>query len=72
MGKNYTQLGIEERTMIQTQLGMGIKPAAIAKELGHSASTLSRELNRNGWTQPKGRRGRGRPLLAGGYRAEAA
>ncbi len=72
MGKIYKQLSIEERTMIQTQLGMGIKPTAIAKELGRSASTLSRELNRNGWVQPKGRRGRGRPLLAGGYRSEAA
>ena len=31
MGKNYRQLSIEERTMIQTQLQMGIKPAAIAQ-----------------------------------------
>jgi hypothetical protein len=30
MGKIYKQLNIEERTMIQTQLEMGIKPAAIA------------------------------------------
>ena len=29
MGKRYGQLGIEERTMIQTQLERGIKPAAI-------------------------------------------
>ena len=33
MGKVYKQLSIEERTMIQTQLEMGIKPAAIAKGL---------------------------------------
>jgi IS30 family transposase len=63
-------LSIEEQTLIQTQLEMGIKPAAIARELGRSASTLSRELSRNGWVRPKGRRGRGRPLLAGGYRSE--
>ena len=30
MGKRYGQLGIEERTMIQTQLQMRIKPAALA------------------------------------------
>ena len=28
MGKIYKQLSIEERTMIQTQLAMGRKPAA--------------------------------------------
>jgi hypothetical protein len=31
MGIIYEQLNIEERTIIQTQLEMGIKPAAIAK-----------------------------------------
>ena len=72
MGKIYQQLSIEERTMIQTQLGMGIKPAAIALGLDRSASTLSRELRRNGWTRPKARRGPGRPLAAGGYRSDAA
>lgn len=72
MGKIYEQLSIEERTMIQTQLEMGIKPAAIAAGLGRSASTLSRELRRNGWTRPTPCRGPGRPPLAGGYRAEAA
>ena len=72
MGRMYKQLSIEERTMIQTQLEMGIKPAAIAMGLGRSASTLSRELSRNGWVQPKARREQGRPLMAGGYRYGAA
>ena len=72
MGKNYSQLSIEERTMIQTQLEMGIKPAAIALGLNRSASTLSRELSRNGWVRETGRRGSGRPRMAGGYRAVAA
>jgi IS30 family transposase len=72
MGRNYKQLSIEVRTMIQTQLEMGIKPAAIAAGLGRSASTLSRELSRNGWVRPKARRERGRPLMAGGYRSEVA
>jgi len=52
MGKIYQQLSIEERTMIQTQLEMGLKPAAIATGLNRSASTLSRELRRNGWARP--------------------
>ena len=34
MGKIYQQLSIEERMMIQTQLEMGIKPAAIVIVLG--------------------------------------
>jgi IS30 family transposase len=72
MGKIYQQLSIEERTMIQTQLEMGIKPAAIALGLNRSASTLSRELRRNGWSRPKARRYPGRPSVAGGYRAQAA
>jgi IS30 family transposase len=72
MGKNYKQLSIEERTMIQTQLEMGIKPAAIALGLNRSASTLSRELHRNGRTPPRARCGPGEPPVAGGYRADAA
>ncbi len=72
MGRNYKQLSIEERTMIQTQLEMGIKPAAIALGLHRSASTLSRELHRNGRTRPRARRGPGRAPMAGGYRADAA
>jgi IS30 family transposase len=72
MGRNYRQLSIEERTMIQRQLQMGIKPAAIAVGLNRSASTLSRELSRNGWLRAKACRGPGRPQVAGGYRAVAA
>ena len=72
MGKNYKQLSIEERTMIQTQLGLGMKPAAIAEGLNRSASTLSRELRRNRWTHAKTPRNRGRPSASGGYRAESA
>lgn len=72
MGKKYKQLNIEERTMIQTQLSMGFKPGCIARELGRSASTLSRELKRNGWVRQKRFKCAGRPWIAGGYRAEAA
>src|SRR3972149_8409470 len=72
MGKIYKQLSIEERTMIQTQLEMGIKPAAIALGLNRWASTLARELRRNGWARPKARRGPGRPAGGGGCPAAAA
>ena len=44
----------------------------IALGLNRSASTLSRELRRNGWSRPKARRCPGRPPVAGGYRAQAA
>jgi IS30 family transposase len=72
MGKFYAQLSIEERTMIQTQLAMGVKAAAIARGLGRCPSTLSRELRRNGWVSPRVPRGPGRPAAAGGYHAVAA
>src|SRR3989338_22985 len=71
MGKIYKQLSIEERTMIQTQLELGIKPAAIAVGLNRPASTLSRELRRNGWAPPQACRGPGRPPGAGGHRRAA-
>ena len=72
MGKMYSQLSIEERTMIQTQLSMGYKPGQIARYIGRSAGTLSRELKRNGWTRPRLPRSVGRPLISGGYRADLA
>lgn len=71
MGKNHDQLSIEERTMIQTQLEMGIEPAAIAKSINRSASTVSRELRR----KPCAAQNTSRPLgdrQWRGYRAEAA
>ena len=72
MGKSYNQLSIEERTLIQTQLSIGMKLAEIAEGLKRSASTLSRELRRKYWVRPKTQRSRGRPLVSGSYRAAAA
>ncbi len=72
MGKSYDQLSIEEQTLIQTQLSIGMKPVEIAEGLKRSASTLSRELRRNDWVPPKTQRSRGRPLVSGSYRAAAA
>jgi len=42
MGKIYEQLSIEERTMIQTQLEMGIKPVH-SGSLRASAAMLRRQ-----------------------------
>jgi IS30 family transposase len=72
MGKHYVQLSIEERAIIQTQLEMGLRPSAIAASLRRSRSTVFREIQRNGWRPAPLPRGRGRPLVAGGYRAEDA
>ena len=46
---------------------------SIALSLGRSVSSISRELARNGWCDPKSRPAQaGRPALAGGYRAAIA
>ncbi len=69
MGKTYKHLSLEQPMMIQTQLSMAIKPAAMARELGRLPSIISRELKRNGWVRPPPLRSRGRPWVAGGYGA---
>jgi len=72
MGKSYTQLSLEERTLIQTQLTQGFNPSQVAADLDRSVSTVTRELRRNGWRPSNPRFKRGRPLIAGGYRSEIA
>lgn len=72
MKSSYQHLSLSERTLIQTQLEMGLKAAAIARSLNRPACTVSRELRRNGWKRPSSTRGPGRPAAAGGYRAEMA
>ena len=69
---NYKQLSIEERSVIQAQLTLGLKPSWIAVGLGRSVSTISRELRRNGWVKVKVKPGRGRLAIAGKYRAVLA
>jgi IS30 family transposase len=73
MKTTYTHLSCEERTLIQLGLEQGQTLRALAERLGRAPSTLSRELARNGWrdlarSPPR----RGRPPVAGGYRAVAA
>ncbi|MGK2914263.1 MAG: IS30 family transposase [Porticoccaceae bacterium] len=73
MEKNYNQLSCEERTMIQLSLERGCKLRAIARSLQRAPSSISRELKRNGWSNPTAApRKPGRPPVAGGYRAPLA
>src|ERR1035437_10704232 len=72
MGKTYKQLSFVERALIQTQLVLRWSPAAIAAGLQRARSTVTREMARNGWQPQAEIARRGRPRVAGGYRAEAA
>ena len=47
MGKEYRHLSLAERDRITEMKSDGMSLRAIAKELGRSPSTLSRELKRN-------------------------
>src|SRR5690349_11894392 len=67
MGKIYCHLDLQERALIETQLALGMRPAAIAAGLMRARSTVTREMLRNGW-KPE-RVHRGRPTIAGGYRS---
>lgn len=60
MKKNYSHLSAEERAVIMIEHGKGSSMPAIARLLGRSASTVSRELARN------------RDAVAPGYQARQA
>jgi len=70
--EKYKQLSMEERSLIQSQLTLGFKPSWIALSLGRSVSTITRELKRNSWVNTTGVVIRGRPAIAGKYRAVLA
>lgn len=73
MGKHYSHLSCEERTLIQLSLERQCSLGDIARSLGRPTSTISRELARNGWSDPSLRPNkRGRPPVAGGYRSALA
>jgi len=72
MGKSYRHLSLVERALLQTQLGLRWSPAAIAAGLQRARSTITREMARNGWQPEPEVALRGRPRIAGGYRAAAA
>lgn len=72
MNTTYRHLVLDERAHIQFLLERGLTIRAIAKAVNRAPSTISRELARNGWRCPSRPRSRGRPPVAGGYRAVAA
>ena len=72
MPKKYQHITLDDRTLIQTQLQQGFKPAAIAASLGRPRSCVTRELARNGWKSPSAARSVGRPAIAGGYASSRA
>src|SRR5208282_4177020 len=72
MSTYYQHLGIDERAQIRFLLERGFTVRAIARTVNRAPSTIGRELARNGWARPVLPRGRGRPLIAGGYGAVQA
>ncbi len=72
MGKQYEQLGAEERGVIMAMTLQGCKARAIARALHRAPSTVTRELRRNGWKHHAERGPIGRPAIAGGYDAARA
>ena len=73
MRTNYKHLSCGERTPIQLSLEQGCSLRVIARSLQWAPSSISRELKRNGWTNPTADpRKRSRPPLAGGYRPPLA
>lgn len=49
MGEVYSHLSEEERQVIQIEIGNGTGVRAMARMLGRSVSTISREIKRNTW-----------------------
>ncbi len=72
MGRNYRHLCFEERALIETQLRMGLSPAAIAVGLMRARSTVLREMRRNGWQSDFELARLSRHRIAGGYRSIVA
>lgn len=73
MATHYEHLSTKERAVIQLGLQQGFSLRQLAAGLDRSPSTISRELKRNGWSNPASHpKRRGRPLIAGGYRAVQA
>lgn len=64
MGQCYRHLSAEERGAIMVGRARGESARTIAALLGRSASTVVRELSRNGHRQPADAVRRGRPALA--------
>ena len=74
MGSHYAQLSAEERGVIMVMRSQGSSVRAVAEQLRRSASTVSRELRRNGDRSASGRSAMGRARKTGetGYDATRA
>ena len=73
MGKTHKHLSCEKRTMIHLSLEQGCALRVIAQSAQRVQRSFSRELRRNGWSNPAmAPKKRGRPPIAGGYRAPLA
>jgi IS30 family transposase len=72
MPGSYIHLELAERALIETQLRLGMRPAAIAVGLMRARSTVIREIRRNGWQSPPELAQGCRPRIAGGYRCVPA
>lgn len=70
MGERYSHLSAEERGAIMVGKARGESARQLARLLGRSASTISRELARNGHREPTSGPRMGRPTL--GYDATRA
>lgn len=65
MGHRYSHLSAEERATIMLGKARGESARVIARLLGRAASTITRELARNGHRQAAGSRRMGRPARRG-------
>ena len=72
MTRTYSQLSAEERGAIMALTQQGCSARAIGRTLQRSASTITRELRRNGQQPANGRVLVGRPRLQPGYDAQRA
>jgi len=61
MGQKYSHLSAEERGAIMVGKARGDNPCTIARMLGRAASTIGRELRRNGHREPSTPPRMGRP-----------
>jgi IS30 family transposase len=74
MSKTYSHLSMHERALMQVWLEHNLSLRAIARKLGRSPSTITREFSRNEGrtTEPSAAAAPGRPPIAGGYRCARA
>ena len=52
MGTSYNHLSAAERTTLMVMVAEGLRPSTVARHLGRSRSTISRELGRNPYLVP--------------------